>query len=188
MEPRGSPALLLDRDGVIIENRADYVRSWGDVKFIASALPALASLRASDYKVAIVTNQSAVGRGLLSLIEAEAINCRVVEHIEGAGGRIDGVFMCPHTPEDGCSCRKPKPGLLLQAAEAINLDLRRSILIGDTIGDLQAGAAGGVGTLALVRTGLGAEHALLLAPAGFSNIPVYPDLAAAVEDLLPRLA
>lgn len=188
MEPRLHRAFLLDRDGVLIENRADYIRSWDDVRFIPSGLSAMASLRSSPYRIAIVTNQSAVGRGLLTRAEAEAINQRLVNHVNQAGGRIDGVFLCPHTPEEGCSCRKPRPGLLLQAAEALDLDLRRSILVGDTLGDLQAGAAAGVGTLALVRTGLGAEHEELMAPAGFASVPVYPDLAAAVSDLLPKLA
>ncbi|HET7011060.1 MAG TPA: D-glycero-beta-D-manno-heptose 1,7-bisphosphate 7-phosphatase [Anaerolineales bacterium] len=181
MPPSLRPAVFLDRDGVIIENRLDYVRSWDDVEFIPSALEALARLSRSDYAIVITTNQSAIGRGYLSRQQADAINQRLVDHVRRAGGRIDGVFLCPHAPDDGCECRKPKPGLLFRAAEAMGLDLSRSIMIGDTLSDVQAGAAAGIGTLALVQTGLGAAQQSLLPGAGFPNVPTHRDLLTAVE-------
>jgi D-glycero-D-manno-heptose 1,7-bisphosphate phosphatase len=105
------PAIFLDRDGVIIENRPSYVRSWADVVILPLALEAMARIHASPFKIVIVTNQSAVGRGLLGLEEAWAINHHLQQVIEESGGRVDGLFMCPHSPEDHCNCRKPKPGL-----------------------------------------------------------------------------
>ncbi len=151
------PTIFLDRDGVIIENRPNYVRSWGEVVFIPGALPALVELAASPYAIVIVTNQAGVGRGFISLAEAEGINQRVRDEIVRAGGRVDGLYLCPHTDVDGCDCRKPRPGMLLRAARELNLDLSRSWLIGDALTDLQAGEAAGVRPL-LVLTGRGAEQ------------------------------
>ncbi len=153
------PAIFLDRDGVLIENNPNYVRSWEDVFIFPQALAALARIFAAPYKIVLVTNQSAVGRGLISLEQAWDINTQLVKVIEQAGGRIDGTFMCPHAPEEQCTCRKPQPGLLLQAARELSLDLSRSILIGDALSDIQAGQAAGVFKTVLVRTGRGSTQA-----------------------------
>jgi D-glycero-D-manno-heptose 1,7-bisphosphate phosphatase len=150
--------MFLDRDGVVIENRAAYVRSWADVAFIPRALDALARLAATPYAVVLITNQAAVGKGLVTLAEALAINRRVCEAIRRAGGRVDAAYLCPHRPEDDCACRKPKPGLLLLAKRELELSLADSWIIGDAATDLQAGAAAGVRGL-LVRTGRGTEQA-----------------------------
>jgi D-glycero-D-manno-heptose 1,7-bisphosphate phosphatase len=178
------PAVFLDRDGVIIENRADYVRSWADVTFLPHSLAALAGLALSGYKVLIVTNQSAVGRGLITLAEAEAINRQIVAAIEQAGGRIDGVFMCPHAPAEQCPCRKPRPGLLLEAARRHQVALDGSIMVGDSLTDLMAGQAAGISRLALVRTGLGAEQARLPAARAFDPLPLFDSMSDALAGLL----
>lgn len=178
------PAIFLDRDGVIIENRPTYVRTWSDVSIYPQALQALVRVKTSPYKIVIITNQSAVGRGLMSLEAATLINQRLVTAIEKAGGRIDGVFMCPHAPEDECACRKPKPGLLLQAAQALELDLSHSIMIGDALSDLQAAQAAGVTLTVLVRTGRGREQERLPLPHGLKPFLTYNTLAEALADLL----
>jgi D-glycero-D-manno-heptose 1,7-bisphosphate phosphatase len=152
------PAIFLDRDGVIIENRVSYVRSWMDVVFLPDALVALALLARTGYAIVVVTNQSAVGRGLMTLAQAEQINRDIVRVITVNRGRIDHVYMCPHAPADGCKCRKPRPGLLTQAAEDLDLDLRASFLIGDALTDLQAAQAAGVPHRIMVRTGRGASQ------------------------------
>jgi D-glycero-D-manno-heptose 1,7-bisphosphate phosphatase len=149
------PAIFLDRDGVIIENKASYVRSWKDVSFYPQALKALRKVYRSPYKIFIVTNQSAIGRGIISLREADIINQKVVEYIEEAGGRIDDVFMCPHSPDDHCNCRKPLPGMFLKAKEKYQVKLEESILVGDALSDIIAGQSAGVLTNMLVRTGRG---------------------------------
>ena len=154
------PSIFLDRDGVLIENRPDYVRDWSQVKIIPEAIHALSLAPIKKYKVVIVTNQSAVGRGLISLNTAHEINQRLITLIRDRGGQIDGVYMCPHKPEDGCSCRKPLPGLLLQAAKDLSLDLRRSWMIGDAWSDVRAGEAAGTHGTILLRTGRGAEQLL----------------------------
>ena len=170
-------ALFLDRDGVIIENRAAYVRSWNDVLIFPQAVAALAQIADAPYKIILVTNQSVVGRGIISLATAQGINDRLVGEIEKAGGRVDDVFMCPHAPSDQCHCRKPKPGLLLQAAQRHHLDLAQSVMIGDALTDVEAGQQAGVGQVGLVKTGRGAEQLRLPRPEGLRPFSVFTDLA-----------
>jgi D-glycero-D-manno-heptose 1,7-bisphosphate phosphatase len=182
------PAVFLDRDGVIIENRASYVLSWADVSFIPLAREALAAASASPYRFVIVTNQSAVGRGLLSYSEAVEINNGVIRELVRYGGRIDGAYICPHTPQDHCGCRKPGPGLLLQASQELSLDLSRSVMIGDALSDLQAGQSAGVSRTILLKTGRGAEQARLPLASTLGPFEIFPGLAdalAALPDPLP---
>ncbi len=179
------PAIFLDRDGVINENRPDYVRSWADVSIYPSALAALAQAADLPYKIVIVTNQSAVGRGLVPLAAVEAINRRLVAAIEKAGGRIDGVYFCPHAPDDRCDCRKPQPGLLLRAAREHNIDLVQSVMIGDALSDLAAGRAAGVGRTVLLLTGRGKAQRQLTAADRLQPFPVYETLADALLALFP---
>lgn len=174
------PAIFLDRDGVIIENRADYVRAWQDVEIFQRALQALALPGLSRFRVVMVTNQPAVGKGMISRDEADAINHRLVEIIRGAGGQIDGVYLCPHTPADACNCRKPRPGLLLQAAAELNLDLSASIMVGDALTDVQAGRSAGVQQSVLVLTGRGSDQLRLPQAAETPNLPVFADLYEAL--------
>jgi D-glycero-D-manno-heptose 1,7-bisphosphate phosphatase len=178
------PALFLDRDGVVIKNHADYVRSWEDVVFLPQALDDLVMAASSPYKIVIVTNQSVVGRGLISLHTAEEINSKFVRCIREAGGRIDAIYMCPHAPDDICDCRKPKPGLLLEAAEDLSIELAKSVIIGDAFSDLQAGKAAGIHKLVLVRTGRGAAQELLAPPAGLGPFAVYDSLHEALAAIL----
>jgi D-glycero-D-manno-heptose 1,7-bisphosphate phosphatase len=178
------PALFLDRDGVIIENRSNYVRSWADVSFLPGALEALARVSKLAYRLVIVTNQSVVGREIITQEEAEAINQRLVAEIERSGGRVDGLFMCPHAPDQGCACRKPKPGLLLQAARELSLDLGRSVMIGDALSDIMAGQAAGIPKVTLVRTGRGAVQEQLPDGRALAPLLVYDDLDEALSELL----
>lgn len=174
------PAMFLDRDGVIIENIDSYVRSWDDVILFPQALEGLAYLNQTSYKVIIVTNQSAVGRGLVTLEAVEEINQKLVRRIVAAGGRVDGIFICPHTPEDHCTCRKPKPGLILQAARELSIDLQKSILIGDALSDLTAGWSAGIPRNILVLTGRGSEQLTNAEWGKFYPFPVYMDLKSAL--------
>ena len=178
------PALFLDRDGVIIENRSDYVRNWSQVKILPQAVSALVDASASPFRIVLITNQSGIGRGLIPLETAVEINKRLVEIIERAGGRIDRVYMCPHKPSDQCNCRKPQPGMILQAAKDLALDLENSILIGDALTDIQAGRKAGIGQVALVRTGRGAEQEKSKLIANMQPFPIYNNLSSALQDLI----
>lgn len=173
------PALFLDRDGVLIENRPDYVRDWSQVKIIPEAIHALSLAPARNYKIVIVTNQSAVGRGLVLQANAEEINRRLVNLIHHHGGQVDGVYMCTHQPDDHCLCRKPRPGLLLQAAGELSLDLQRSWMIGDAWSDVQAGQRAGVGHTILLRTGRGAEQLLQPCPEELAGYLIFDNLPTA---------
>jgi D-glycero-D-manno-heptose 1,7-bisphosphate phosphatase len=177
------PAIFLDRDGVIIENRPNYVRSWADVEIYPQALTALAVLRKTSYKIIIVTNQSAVGRGIISLATAQGINERLVQVIEAENGRVDAVYLCPHAPHEGCACRKPQPGMLLQAAQEHNIDLGHSIMIGDALTDLEAGLAAGVTQTILLRTGRGQTQAQLPEAANFTPLLAQDNLLSAIQSI-----
>lgn len=181
------PALFLDRDGVIIDNRQDYVRSWSDVTIYPQALSALVKIKPSKHKIFIITNQSVVGRGLISYDTARDINERLVSEIQTSGGRIDGVFMCPHTPQDRCSCRKPKPGLILDAVSMNSIELQNSILIGDALSDVLAGQNAGIPQNVLVRTGRGLVQSTLPLASQIPHFLIYETLYDALEDLFPEL-
>lgn len=181
------PALFLDRDGVIIENCDNYVRSWSDVEIFPQAVAAMAVFRDIPYRIILVTNQSAVGRGHISPETATRINDRLVDEIRTAGGRVDAVYMCPHGPDDGCDCRKPKPGLLLRAAEELDIDLARSVMIGDALSDVEAGQAAGVSQSVLLRTGRGRTQENLPAAAELPPFLVFDSLADALHSLLAPL-
>lgn len=186
MAAERQPALFLDRDGVIIENRDHYVLSWTDVEFLPGALEALASLRDAPLRIVIVTNQSPIGRGLVDRATIEDINARVIAAIETAGGRIDAAYICPHAPADGCDCRKPQPGMLRQAAADLNIDLSQSVMVGDALTDIGAGQSAGVAEAVLVRTGRGARQEQLPTAATMPPFRVLDSLAAVVA-ALPEL-
>jgi D-glycero-D-manno-heptose 1,7-bisphosphate phosphatase len=178
------PAIFLDRDGVLIENRPEYVRDWSQVGIFPEAICALSSSRLDGYKMVMVTNQSAVGRGIISLAAAEGINARLVGLIRDRGGRIDGVYLCPHGPADDCDCRKPKPGMLLRAAKDLSLDLKRSWMIGDAWSDVQAGQAVGVRGTIILKTGRGANQLSEPQPAGLGKFLICDDLPQALNTVL----
>lgn len=178
------PAIFLDRDGVIIENRENYVLSWSDVSIYPFTMRVFQKIQSSPYKIIVVTNQSAVGRGLISPEDAREINRRLVDMVREQGGRIDAVYMCPHAPFDRCTCRKPEPGLFTQAADDLGLDLSRSFMIGDALTDLLGAQRAGIPTTALVKTGRGSEQALLPHPPGLQPFQIYDTFADAVDSLL----
>jgi D-glycero-D-manno-heptose 1,7-bisphosphate phosphatase len=179
-------AIFLDRDGVIIENRPDHVKSWAEVQFLDGAFEALRRLAASSAAVVIISNQGAVGRGLMALETAWELQNRIVAEIREQGGRIDGSYICPHHPNDGCDCRKPAPGMILQAAGELDLDLSRSWLVGDAVTDLMAAQAAGISAV-LVKTGRGADQQQLLAKPSGGSWPIAADLPAAVDFILQQI-
>ncbi len=139
-----SPAIFLDRDGVINENPEFYVKSWAEFRFLPGVLEALCQLAQLPWLIFIVTNQSVIGREIISEDRLATIHTKMLKVIQSKGGRIDGIYICPHKPEDGCDCRKPRPGLLYRAAHDHQIDLERSILIGDSMVDIEAAQAVGM--------------------------------------------
>jgi len=173
-------AVFLDRDGVINENRLDYVKSWEEFTFLPGALVALQRLANFPYAVVVVSNQSAVGRGLLSLHGLEEIHRRMKEMVESQGGRLDDILYCPHTPDAGCGCRKPQVSLLYEATRQLDLDLNRSYMVGDSLSDIQMSVNAHCQPV-LVLTGRGQEQQRRMPPQVRENCLIFPDLLAFVN-------
>ena len=149
--------IFIDRDGVINENRSDYVKSWDEFRFLPGSREAIASLTKAGHRIIVCTNQAGVAQGLISLATMEDIHHCMQAAIEEMGGAIEKVYACTHSKDANCDCRKPRPGMLLRASRELDLNLGDAVFIGDSITDMQAGIAAGVRTL-LVLTGLGMEH------------------------------
>lgn len=173
--------IILDRDGVINYDSDQFIKSPEEWKPIPGSLEAIARLSQADYRVVVATNQSGVGRGLFDMPTLNAIHDKMLKAAAHAGGRIDAIFFCPHTPEANCSCRKPKSGMIEEIATRYNTDLQGVVAIGDSLRDLEAAARLGAQPI-LVRTGKG-EHTL--AKGGLpEGTRVYADLAQAVAALV----
>jgi D-glycero-D-manno-heptose 1,7-bisphosphate phosphatase len=151
-----TPAVFIDRDGVICENRPDHVKAWSEFVFLPGTVEALASLTRAKTRLFVFTNQSAVGRGLMSRRTLDAVHEKMLDYLGGAGAHVEGILVCPHHPDDDCACRKPKPGLLLEAHDRFKVDLKRSFVVGDHHTDVEAGTEVGAETV-LVRSGRGAD-------------------------------
>ncbi len=126
-------AVFLDRDGVINENRVDYVKNWGEFVFKPKAKAAIRQLNNAGYLVIVVSNQSCISKGIVPENAVNEINRRMEDELNQAGGRIDAIYFCPHTKEENCNCRKPKTGMIDFAVKAHNIDLSQSWFIGDSI-------------------------------------------------------
>lgn len=187
-------AVFLDRDGTLIED-ADYLVRPEQVRLIPGAAAAVRRLNERGIPVVVVTNQSAIARGMATEADLARVHEWLTATLAAAGARLDGIYYCPHHPDFGaapyrraCACRKPLPGLLLQAADELGLDLAASAMIGDSLRDLEAGVAAGCGSLLLVRTGHGRTEENKIAGANLGReIGVHQDLAGAVEDVLGRI-
>lgn len=141
-------AIFLDRDGVI--NRqldGDYVKSWAEFEFLPGVLEALAELASLGEPIYLATNQQGVGLGRMTRGALDAIHCRMASEIESIGGRIDGVYVCPHRDDERCGCRKPEPGLLVRAARERGFYLTDSWFVGDSGKDIVAGTRAGCRTI-----------------------------------------
>lgn len=179
----GQRAIFLDRDGVINVNRPDHVKSWDEFVFLPNALTALAQLAASDFLVIVTTNQSAIARGLVTAATVRAIHARMIAEVTRAGGRVDAVYFCPHHPDDKCACRKPQPGLFLQAARDFAIDFARSYVIGDAFSDVAAALAIGARPI-LVLTGRGRTQYAEMVANNHAQHRIADDLLGAVEWIL----
>lgn len=172
---------ILDRDGVINHDSDSYIKSPDEWQAIPGSLEAIARLNAAGYRVAVATNQSGISRGLFDLATLGSIHSKMNQVVTLAGGHIDAIFFCPHLPDAHCSCRKPRPGMLLEILRRYGLSARGVPMIGDTLRDMQAAEAAGCHRH-LVLTGKGAQT---LASGGLPpETHVHADLAAAVDALL----
>lgn len=149
--------IFLDRDGVINENRADYVKSWSEFRFLSTSKEAITGLTHAGHRIFVCTNQAGIARGIISVETVEKIHCLMSAEIAQIGGKIEKVYYCPHARDENCLCRKPRPGMLLRACYEQDIDMNDAFFIGDTVTDIAAGLAAGVQAI-LVLTGLGKEQ------------------------------
>lgn len=178
-------AVLLDRDGVINFDSPDYILTPDQWQAIPNSLETIARLHQAGVKLALASNQSARGRGKISAQVFTAIHHKMITAIEAHGGHLDFIAYCPHKPEDNCGCRKPKAGLLLQALQALHVTPAETIMVGDSLRDVQAALTAGVRPV-LVQSGY-ADAAAILQQARQLNpsIVAYPDLATAMHAEFP---
>ena len=174
--------IVLDRDGVINRDSSDFVKSPDEWAPLDGSIDAIAALSKAGFTVAVASNQSGLARGLFDTDALTAMHTKMLDLVIDAGGCIDYIVYCPHGPDDGCDCRKPKPGLLRQIATHFDTTLTGIPVIGDSLRDLQAAVSVGARPI-LVRTGNGGKTQENL-PSDLSTTEVYEDLAAAVLALL----
>jgi D-glycero-D-manno-heptose 1,7-bisphosphate phosphatase len=178
---RAVKLIVLDRDGVINHDSDQFIKSPEEWRPIPGSLEAIARLNHAGYRVAVATNQSGVGRGLFDMGTLNAIHEKMHRALAQVGGRIDAVFFCPHTADSACQCRKPNPGLLLEAGRRFNVDLNGVPVVGDGLRDLQAAENVGAQPM-LVLTGKGERT---LREGTFpKQTTIFPDLAFAASALL----
>ena len=176
------PLVLLDRDGVINqEPRGSYITTASEWIPIPGSLEAIGRLTRAGFRVVILSNQSAVGRGVLELSDLDAIHSQLRGAVERAGGHVSGIFYCPHHPEEGCECRKPAPGLIHRAEAVLGFSARGAPMVGDQLSDVLAARRAGCRPV-LVRTGRGGE--ISLDHTELAGVPVYGDLAEAANAIL----
>jgi len=172
--------IALDRDGVINYDSPDYVKSPEEWRAIPGSLEAITKLNQHGYKVVIATNQSGVARGYFDLDTLDKIHQKMLGQLKEVGGKIDAIFFCPHEPDDNCEYRKPKPGLLLQAADQFNIKPQEILMIGDSMRDILAAKNCGAKAI-FIKT----DHKMdSLLAAQKEEVPIYNSLAEAVNAII----
>lgn len=172
--------VLLDRDGVINEDSDDFIATPAQWQPLPGSMEAIALLNQHGFQVAVVTNQSGVARGLFDENTLAGIHAKMQAYAREQGGEIAAIYYCPHGPDSTCSCRKPKPGLIVQCAKDAQINLQDTYVVGDSLRDLQAAQAAGAMPI-LVKTGKGLKT---LAENPNLNEPTFENLYAAAEFIL----
>jgi D-glycero-D-manno-heptose 1,7-bisphosphate phosphatase len=176
----GRPLIVLDRDGVINEDSDAYIKSAEEWHAIPSSIVGIAHLVTNGFDVVVASNQSGLGRGLFDRASLQAIHAKMVETIEAGGGWLAGIYICPHRPDDGCDCRKPRTGMLRRIERDFAVSLVGVPFVGDKQSDLDTAAAVRARAI-LVRTGRGSQTEAGLT---MKNVEVFDNLAAAAAALV----
>lgn len=174
-------ALFLDRDGVINADSRDFIKSIAEWIPLPGSLHAIARLCEAGYRIVVVTNQSGIARGLFGESVLEEIHAHMNREIEAVGGRLAGIYYCPHGPDEGCGCRKPAPGLIHRACADLGLEAELAPLIGDRVTDVAAARAAGCRPI-LVRSGLQGPDDI--DDAAWREVEIFEDLAEAAQALI----
>ena len=172
--------VLLDRDGVINQRiQGGYVTAWEQFVFAPGALEGLRLLALGGFSAVVVSNQACVGKGFITSSDLDEITCRFLKRVEEHGGRIEAVYYCPHRKDEGCKCRKPEPGLLLEAQRRHQFSFASTFLVGDSETDLLAAHA--VGSPALL---IAASDSVLLGDVAWRPRATLPNLLAAAQFIM----
>ena len=142
-------AVFLDRDGVLNKNRDDYVKSTKELEIFANIGKEILKLKMKGFLIIVITNQSVINRKIITIKELEEIHLTIQKFLIKSKTSIDKFYFCPHRPDENCDCRKPKPGLILQAINEFSIDVSKSWMVGDSITDIQAGEKAGCKTIFL---------------------------------------
>ena len=178
--------VFLDRDGVINRDSTDYIKCQREFHLLPGSLEAMARLTRAGFTLILITNQSAVARGLITRQGLNRLHQRLCAAVAEKGGRIRDIFFCPHHPEDGCRCRKPATGMLQQAAAKYGLNLATTVFVGDSARDILCARHAGCGKTVLVQTGNGPTAAKTLARQGLAPDHTAADLPAAARWIINR--
>lgn len=179
-----SKLIILDRDGVINHDSDDYIKSPKEWLPIGGSIEAIAKLKQNGYFVAVATNQSGIGRGYYTEATMELMHEKLANLLKPLDAEIDLILHCPHTPEENCACRKPKPAMLTTIAQHFEANLSDTYFVGDTLSDLATARAAGT-QFALVKTGKGARILdEMKADSANADIPVFEDLSEFVDSFL----
>jgi len=173
--------IILDRDGVVNYDSDNYIKSVEEFIPLPGSIDAIARLNKAGYKVAIATNQSGIARGYYNVDTLNAMHHKLSAELSKVDGHIDYIAFCPHGPDDHCNCRKPLTGLLEQIAHHFNTKLTNVPVVGDSLRDLQSAQAVGASPM-LVESGKGERT--IAKGKGIEGIPLFTDLAAAVDNLI----
>ena len=176
--------IFLDRDGVINRDSSNYIKSLEEFEFLPGSLDALKRLTEEDYRIIIITNQSIIGRKWISLEALEEIFVHMKTEIRNSGGRIHDIFFCPHTPEEGCLCRKPLPGLITRAVKTHLIDISTTTMVGDSAKDIICAKNAGCKHSVLVKTGNYKAALEILHSENLSPDAVVENLGEAVDWIL----
>ena len=180
------PVVFLDRDGVINRDSPAYIKSLAEFEFLPRSLEAIQQLTQSGIQTIVITNQSALHRGLISQETLDAIHAAMTAEVRKQGGRIDDIFYCPHTPQETCTCRKPAPGMIESARTRHGLDLSLAGMVGDSAKDIACARRAGVRYAVLVKTVNIAKAQEELKEMAVTPDHVARDLYAAVAWLIER--
>ncbi|UHD18849.1 D-glycero-beta-D-manno-heptose 1,7-bisphosphate 7-phosphatase [Thiocapsa bogorovii] len=178
----GERVVILDRDGVINADSEHFVKSIDEWMPLPGSIDAIARLSHAGYRVAVATNQSGLARGLLTPADLDSMHRKLRDLLAEQGGRVEMIVYCPHGPDDGCDCRKPRPGMLQEIGRRLSVKLPGVPFVGDSLGDVLAARAAGADPW-MVRTGKG-EDTVAGGSSHLAGVPVYADLASAVDALL----
>jgi D-glycero-D-manno-heptose 1,7-bisphosphate phosphatase len=180
------PVVFLDRDGVINQDSPAYIKSLAEFAFLPRSLSAIQKLAQSNIKTIVITNQSALHRGLISRETLDAIHAAMTTKVRNRGGRIHDIFYCPHTPQEKCTCRKPAPGMIESARKKHGIDLSLAGMVGDSAKDIACARRAGVRYAVLVKTGNYVKAQQELNDLDLQPDWVAEDLYAAAEGLIER--